>query len=70
MLEFAYLAELALLFALVNYVVTSIGKDDWVEDSTPDLKNEKCGGLGKIAFFCGNPMVEIIKGIIHIYKNK
>lgn len=25
---------------------------------------------GKIAFFCGNPMVEIIKGIIHIYKNK
>lgn len=25
---------------------------------------------GKIAFFCGNPMVEVIKGIIHIYKNK
>ena len=25
---------------------------------------------GRIAFFCGNPMVEIIKGIIHIYKNK
>lgn len=25
---------------------------------------------GKISFFCGNPMVEIIKGIIHIYKNK
>lgn len=24
---------------------------------------------GKIAFFCGNPMVEVIKGIIHIYKN-
>ncbi|XP_020613706.1 BRCA1-associated protein-like [Orbicella faveolata] len=24
---------------------------------------------GKVAFFCGNPMVEIIKGIIHIYKN-
>lgn len=24
---------------------------------------------GKISFFCGNPMVEIIKGIIHIYKN-
>lgn len=33
-------------------------------------REEKVGGQGKIAFFCGNPMVEIIKGIIHIYKNK
>ena len=38
------------------------------------VKEEKEEGhsdqQGKIAFFCGNPMVEIIKGIIHIYKNK
>jgi len=37
------------------------------------VKEEKEEGhsdqQGKIAFFCGNPMVEIIKGIIHIYKN-
>lgn len=33
-------------------------------------REEKSGEQGKIAFFCGNPMVEIIQGIIHIYKNK
>lgn len=34
-------------------------------------KEEKHGNQqGRIAFFCGNPVVEILKGIIHIYKNK
>ncbi|KAJ7388720.1 hypothetical protein OS493_035998 [Desmophyllum pertusum] len=46
----------------------SSGKD--VKDAAlKEQKEEKGGGHGKIAFFCGNPMVEIIKGIIHIYKN-
>lgn len=50
----------------------------WVPPFKPDkeaiVKEEREEKLndqhGKISFICGNPMVEIIKGIIHIYKNK
>ena len=45
-------------------------KDTNLDSAHGDEKEEKSVGQGKIAFFCGNPMVEIIQGIIHIYKNK
>ena len=45
-------------------------KDTNSDSAHGDEKEEKSVGQGKIAFFCGNPMVEIIQGIIHIYKNK
>lgn len=47
----------------------SSDKDTNLDSAHGDEKEEKSVGQGKIAFFCGNPMVEIIQGIIHIYKN-
>lgn len=44
-------------------------KDTNLDSGQGDEKEEKSGGQGKVAFFCGNPIVEIIQGIIHIYKN-
>ena len=47
------------------------GKEDVKNAAVKEEKEEKHSDQqGRIAFFCGNPMVEIIKGIIHIYKNK
>ncbi|PFX20461.1 BRCA1-associated protein [Stylophora pistillata] len=48
---------------------TSGDKDTNLDSGHGDEKEEKSGGQGKVAFFCGNPIVEIIQGIIHIYKN-
>lgn len=42
-------------------------KDSVVQEEKEDKYGDQ---HGKVAFFCGNPMVEVIKGIIHIYKNK
>lgn len=47
------------------------GKEDVKNAIVKEEKEEKHGNQqGRIAFFCGNPVVEILKGIIHIYKNK
>ena len=49
-----------------NIIIVIVNLFD-VKDAAHGEEREE---TGKIAFFCGNPMVEIIKGIIHIYKNK
>ena len=49
-----------------NIIIVIVNLFDVKDAAHGEEREEK----GKIAFFCGNPMVEIIKGIIHIYKNK
>lgn len=54
----------------ISVLIITVNLFDVKDAVHAEEREEKVGGQGKIAFFCGNPMVEIIKGIIHIYKNK
>lgn len=54
----------------IGVLIITVNLFDVKDAVHAEEREEKVGGQGKIAFFCGNPMVEIIKGIIHIYKNK
>lgn len=57
-------------FFISVIIIITVNLFDVKDAVHAEEREEKVGGQGKIAFFCGNPMVEIIKGIIHIYKNK
>ena len=46
------------------------GKEETRKSSKTSPRTEAIEKRGKIAFFSGNPSVESVKGLLHIYKDK
>lgn len=49
---------------------TNIDEDKDDTDNGGAKPDDSSQWMGKVGFFSGNPTVETVKGILHIYKNK
>jgi predicted GH43/DUF377 family glycosyl hydrolase len=54
----------------VDAAIKTEEEEEEDSESARSNSDDSSQWMGKIGFFSGNPTVETVKGILHIYKNK